>query len=116
MLFRSPAVLENVSFDAPAGSSLAIVGPTGCGKSTLVQVLGRLYDPPAGTVTLDGIDIRDLELGTLRRSIAMVPQETFLFSDSIRANVAYARPKATDDEVMAATKAAEIHEIGRAHV
>lgn len=89
--------LRDLSLEVPAGGSLAVVGPTGCGKSTLVQLLGRLLDPPAGTVFQDDIDVRDLELDALRRSIAMVPQETFLFSDSIRANIAYAAPHRDDD-------------------
>ena len=87
-----PAVLDDISLTVPAGSTLAVVGPTGSGKSTLVSLLPRLYDPPPGTVFVDGIDVRDLPLGVLRGSIGMVPQEPFLFSDTIAGNVAFGAP------------------------
>jgi ATP-binding cassette subfamily B protein len=91
----SPAkavVLHDVSLTVKAGTTLAIVGPTGSGKSTLVSLLPRLFDPPPATVFIDGIDVRDLPLGVLRGSIGMVPQEPFLFSDSIAGNVAFGAP------------------------
>jgi ATP-binding cassette subfamily B multidrug efflux pump len=88
-----PAVLHDISLTVPAGTTLAIVGPTGSGKSTLVSLLPRLYDPPPGTVFIDGIDVRDLPLGVLRGSIGMVPQEPFLFSDTIAGNVAFGTPE-----------------------
>jgi ATP-binding cassette subfamily B multidrug efflux pump len=87
-----PAVLHDVSLRVPAGSTLAIVGPTGSGKSTLVSLLPRLHDPPPGTVFVDGVDVRDLPLAVLRGSIGMVPQEPFLFSDTIAGNVAFGTP------------------------
>ncbi len=92
-------VLHDISLRVPAGITLAIVGPTGSGKSTLVSLLPRLFDPPPGTVFIDGIDVRDLPLGVLRGSIGMVPQEPFLFSDTIAGNVAFGTPDrdAVDD-------------------
>jgi ATP-binding cassette subfamily B multidrug efflux pump len=92
-------VLHDISLVVPAGTTLAIVGPTGSGKSTLVSLLPRLYDPPPGTVFVDGIDVRDLPLAVLRGSIGMVPQEPFLFSDTIAGNVAFGTPErdAVDD-------------------
>jgi ATP-binding cassette, subfamily B, multidrug efflux pump len=87
-----PPVLHDISLTVPAGTTLAIVGPTGSGKSTLVSLLPRLYDPPPGTVFVDGIDVRDLPLAVLRGSIGMVPQEPFLFSDTIAGNVAFGTP------------------------
>jgi ATP-binding cassette subfamily B protein len=91
--FRYPSVrdrgwaLAGVSFEVPAGRSLAIVGATGAGKSTVAELLGRAYDPERGRVLVDGVDIRTLDLPTLRRTVGMVPQETFLFSDTLRRNV-----------------------------
>ena len=87
-----PPVLHDISLEVPAGSTLAIVGPTGSGKSTLAALLPRLHDPPPGTVFIDGIDVRDLPLDVLRGSIGMVPQEPFLFSDTIAGNVAFGTP------------------------
>jgi ATP-binding cassette subfamily B multidrug efflux pump len=93
-----PVVLHDISLTVPAGSTLAIVGPTGSGKSTLVNLLPRLYDPPPGTVFVDGIDVRDLPLSVLRGSIGMVPQEPFLFSDTIAGNVAFGTPERDEVE------------------
>ena len=90
-------MLHDISLTVPAGTTLAIVGPTGSGKSTLVSLLPRLYDPPPGTVFVDGIDVRELPLAVLRGSIGMVPQEPFLFSDTIAGNVAFGTPE--HDEV-----------------
>ena len=101
---RSPAkaaVLHDISLLVPAGTTLAIVGPTGSGKSTLVSLLPRLFDPPPGTVFIDGVDVRDLPLGVLRGSIGMVPQEPFLFSDTIAGNVAFGTPERDDVEDLA---------------
>jgi ATP-binding cassette subfamily B protein len=92
------AVLHDISLHVPAGTTLAIVGPTGSGKSTLVSLLPRLYDPPPGTVFVDGIDVRDLPLSVLRGSIGMVPQEPFLFSDTIAGNVAFGTPERDEIE------------------
>ncbi len=101
-------VLSDVNLSIPAGSSLAILGPTGSGKTTLVELIPRLLDAPAGTVLIDGIPIREWPLESLRRSIGFVPQETFLFSSTIRDNVAFGVEGATDDEVMQAAQTAQI--------
>ncbi|HEU4698487.1 MAG TPA: ABC transporter ATP-binding protein [Gemmatimonadales bacterium] len=85
-------VLEDVSFDLPAGRSLAVVGATGSGKSTLVDLVVRAYDPDRGRVLLDGVDLRDLDLAELRRAVALVPQETFLFGETLRDNVLLGAP------------------------
>ena len=96
--FRYPAaadrgwVLQDVSFDLPAGAALAVVGATGSGKSTLAELLVRTYDPDRGRVLLDGVDIRTLSLGDLRRAVGFVPQETFLFSDTLRENILLGAP------------------------
>ena len=101
-------VLRNISLKIPAGGSLAIVGPTGSGKSSLVSLIPRLYDAPEGSVLLDGRPLRDYPLETLRRNIGFVPQETFLFSETLRENVAFGVPAATDEEVFMAAEAAHI--------
>ncbi|MDA0644909.1 ABC transporter ATP-binding protein [Nonomuraea ferruginea] len=89
-------VLHEVSFDVPAGRTVALVGPTGSGKSTLVQLLVRLVDPASGQVRLDGVDLRDLPYGGIAESVALVPQQTFLFDDTVRGNIALGLP--VDDE------------------
>jgi ATP-binding cassette subfamily B protein len=103
-------VLERISFAVPPGSRVGIAGTTGAGKTTLVSLLTRLYDPTAGCVTLDGTDLRDYRLADLRDQFAVVLQEPVLFSASIAENIAYARPGASADEVVVAAKAANIHE------
>ena len=103
-----PEVLHSLSLKIPAGSSLAVVGPTGSGKSTLVNLIPRLYDAAAGSVLIDGRPIRDYPLNLLRSNIGFVPQETFLFSETIRGNVAFGSPGATDSEVLRAAEAAHI--------
>jgi ATP-binding cassette subfamily B protein len=100
--------LENVSLHVPAGSTLALVGHTGAGKSTLVHLLCRLYEPPRDTVFLDGHDLGDYRLETLRRSIGLVPQETFLFSTTMRENIAYGVESAADGEVERASRVAHL--------
>ena len=102
--------LKNISFEASAGQVLAVVGPTGAGKSTLISLIPRFYDPLEGRVLLDGIDIRDLALESLRRQISIVLQEPLLFSASIGENIRYGRLDATDAEVEEAAKAANAHE------
>src|SRR5580765_6008127 len=87
--FGATAVLHHISVKIAAGQTVALVGPTGSGKSTLISLLPRLYDPPPGTVFVDGVDVLDLPLATLRGAIGFVPQEPFLFSDSLAANVAF---------------------------
>ena len=103
-------VLRDISFSAPAGSMVALVGPTGAGKSTLMQLLARFYDPQAGTITLDGTAINQISLASLRKNIGFVFQETFLFSDTIAANIRYGNPKASDGEVEAAARLAQAHD------
>jgi ATP-binding cassette subfamily B multidrug efflux pump len=101
-------VLHNINLRIPAGTSLAIVGPTGSGKSTLVSLLPRIHDAAPGMVLLDGRPIRDYPLSVLRANIGFVPQETFLFSETIRENVALGAPEATDAQIFAAAEAAHI--------
>jgi ATP-binding cassette, subfamily B, multidrug efflux pump len=101
-------VLHSLSLKIPAGSSLAIVGPTGSGKSTLVNLIPRLHDAAPGSVLIDGRPVRDYPLEVLRTNIGFVPQETFLFSQTIRGNIAFGAPLATDSEVLQAAEAAHI--------
>ncbi len=103
-------VLHDINLRIPAGSSLAIVGPTGSGKTTLVNLIPRIYDAESGAVLIDGKPIREFSVAALRRNIGFVPQETFLFSDSIRENIAFGVPTATLEEVKAAANAANIAE------
>ena len=105
-----PPALAGVSLEVAPGETLAIVGPTGSGKTTLVAAVARLYDVTDGAVTLDGVDVRALDPGELRRAIALVPDDGFLFSASVRENIAYARPEASFGEVMEAAQRAQIHE------
>ncbi|SPF32796.1 ABC transporter, ATPase subunit [Candidatus Sulfotelmatobacter kueseliae] len=106
--YNGTRVLNDVNLRVPAGSSLAIVGPTGSGKTTLVNLIPRIYDAEPGTVLIDGRPIRDYSLASLRRSIGFVPQETFLFSDRIRENIALGVNLATDAEIHDAAAAANI--------
>ncbi len=101
-------VLRDISLKIPAGSSLAIVGPTGSGKSTLANLIPRIYDAPEGTLLIDGRPIREYPLEVLRRNIGMVPQETFLFSETIRENLAFGAPNASAKELLEAAEAAHI--------
>jgi ATP-binding cassette, subfamily B, bacterial len=104
-------VLHEVSFTAEPGQLVALVGPTGAGKSTMVSLLLRLYDPDSGRVTLDGADLRDVPLEWLREQIAFVPQEPLLFTATLRENIRYGRLSATEDEVIAAARAANLDEL-----
>jgi ATP-binding cassette subfamily B protein len=112
--FRYPGVertaLEDVSFSVSPGQTLALVGPSGAGKSTITKLLLRFYDPDAGTVRIDGHDLRDLTLHSLRENVAVLLQETLVFDGTVRGNIAYGRPGATEEEVVAAAKAADAHE------
>jgi ATP-binding cassette, subfamily B, multidrug efflux pump len=101
-------VLHDISLEIPAGTSLALVGPTGSGKSTLVGLIARLYDAEPGMVLIDDRPVRDYPLATLRANIGFVPQETFLFSESIRENIAFGAPQASTEDVLAAAEAAHI--------
>ncbi len=103
-------VIEDVSFDIPSGSTLGIVGQTGAGKSTLANLLTRLYDVKAGGVYVDGVNIKELPFSYLRENIAIVSQETYLFRGSILENIRYACPEATRDQVIAAAKTASAHD------
>jgi ATP-binding cassette, subfamily B, multidrug efflux pump len=103
-----PPVLQNINLRIPAGTSLAIVGPTGSGKSTLVGLIPRLHDAPPGEVLVDGQPIRNFTLAELRKSIGFVPQETFLFSDTIRHNISFGRPEASQEQVQDAASIAHI--------
>ena len=107
---KNHKVIDNVSFEVEAGKTLGIVGHTGAGKSTLANLLIRLYDPESGTVTIDGTDIKKLAFADLYRNIAIVSQETYLFMGTILENIRYARPDASYDEVIAAAKAAGAHD------
>ena len=97
-------VLHGVSFAVPAGRTIALVGHTGAGKSTIVKLLARFYDPTGGRITVDGHDLRDVTVPSLRRQLGIVPQEGFLFAGSVRENIAFGRPGATDDEIRAAAR------------
>ncbi len=103
-------VLRGINVDAPAGQRVALLGATGSGKTTVINMIPRFYDPGRGKVILDGHDIRDLSLEMVRRSIGMVMQETFLFSAPIRENIAYGKPDASLDEIKEAARAAQIHD------
>ena len=101
-------VLRGLSFEVPAGRTVAVVGPSGAGKSTLARLLFRFYDVSGGAITIDGQDIRDVTQDSLRGAIGIVPQDTVLFNDTIRYNIAYGRPDASDEEVAAAARAAQL--------
>jgi ATP-binding cassette subfamily B protein len=102
--------LDSVSFRASAGQLVALVGPSGAGKTTMTYLIPRLYDPTEGVIRIDGHDLRDLSLDSLSSAIGMVTQETYLFHDTIRTNLTYAKPDATQAEIEAAARAANIHQ------
>ena len=106
----STQVLHGVDFTAKPGQSIALIGPTGCGKSTVVSLVPRFYDVRAGRVTIDGRDVREVTLHSLRRHVGSVLQNPFLFSTTIRDNIAYGVPGATDEDIVAAAQAANAHE------
>jgi ATP-binding cassette subfamily B protein len=107
----SPWTLEGVSVDVPTGTKLAIVGETGAGKTTMGYLVARLYDAVRGRVTIDGVDVRDLSFASLARTVGVVSQETYLFHASVRENLRFARPEATDEEIEDAARAARIHDL-----
>jgi ATP-binding cassette, subfamily B, bacterial len=108
--YRDKPVLHDVSFVFPAGQTVALVGETGAGKSTIARLVARFYDPTEGAVRLDGVDLRDAAPRDLRRAVVMVTQESFLFSGSVGDNIAFGRPSASRDEVEAAARAVGAHE------
>ena len=103
-------VLSHVSIDIPAGRSVALVGPSGGGKTTICSLLPRFYDVTDGRITIDGHDVRTLTLKSLRSRIGVVQQDVYLFSGSIRDNIAYGKPDASEEEIIAAAKRANIHD------
>lgn len=102
--------LSSIDLTVPAGGSLAVVGPTGSGKTTLSYLVPRLYDVTGGRVLIDGVDVRDLDFDTLSRAVGVVSQETYLFHASVADNLRFAKPDATDEEIVAAARAAQIHD------
>jgi ATP-binding cassette subfamily B protein len=105
-----PAV-SGIDLDVPAGSALALVGETGSGKTTLASLIARLYDPGSGSVRIDGIDVRDIRLTDLAAIVGVVSQETYLLHTTVRENLRYAKPGATDAEIEDAARAAQIHDL-----
>jgi ATP-binding cassette subfamily B protein len=103
--------LRDVSAEIPAGTTTALVGETGSGKTTLAYLVARLYEPQRGCVSIDGVDIRDATLASLAKTVGLVSQETYLFHASIRENLRFACPEATNEEIEAAAQAAQIHEL-----
>ena len=108
--YESERVLYDVNFVVPAGSTVALVGPTGAGKSTVMDLLARFFDPTSGRITIDGLDLRDVNLQSYRRQIAAVSQEVFLFNTSIMENIRFGCRDATDEQVFAAAERAQIHD------
>jgi ATP-binding cassette subfamily B protein len=105
------SAVDGVSIDIPAGTTLALVGETGSGKSTIAALVARLYDPTAGQITIDGVDLRDLRLADLAAVVGVVSQETYLLHTTVRENLRYAKPDATDAEIEDAARAAQVHEV-----
>jgi ABC-type multidrug transport system fused ATPase/permease subunit len=108
--FDDAPILKGIELDIAPGTVVGIVGPSGSGKSTLLNLILRLYDTTSGAILIDGYDIREVKLLKLRSCIGFVPQESFLFSGTIKSNIMYGRMDATDQEIFAAAKAAELHE------
>jgi ABC-type multidrug transport system fused ATPase/permease subunit len=103
-------VLHGVELDVPAGTTVAFVGHTGAGKSTIAKLLARFYDPRAGRITIDGHDLRDVTQDSLRCQLGVVPQEGFLFAGTVRENIAFGRPDASEQEIVAAARAVGAHD------
>src|SRR5436309_11590084 len=102
---NGPEVLHGIDLDVPAGTTVALVGHTGAGKSTIAKLLARFYDPREGRITIDGVDLRDVTQASLRRQLGVVPQEGFLFAGTVAENIAFGRPAAGLDEVVSAARA-----------
>jgi ATP-binding cassette subfamily B protein len=107
----SPWTLEQISLKVAAGTTTAVVGETGSGKTTLGYLVARLYDATRGRVTVDGVDLRDVTLASLAATVGVVSQETYLFHSSVRENLRFARPEASDEEVESAARTARIHDL-----
>jgi ATP-binding cassette subfamily B protein len=103
-------VLHGIDLDVPAGTTVALVGHTGAGKSTIAKLLARFYDPREGRITIDGVDLREISQASLRRQLGVVPQEGFLFAGTVRDNIAFGRPDAPPQEVVAAAQAVGAHD------
>ena len=103
-------VLRNITFDARPGNLVALLGGSGSGKTTLVNLISRFYDPQSGSITLDDVDVRDVALASLRKNVGIAQQDVFLYSATIRDNIAYGLPHATADQIEDAAKAAQIHD------
>src|SRR6185369_13019357 len=103
--------VAGISLDVPAGTTLALVGETGSGKSTIAGLVARLHDPTGGRITIDGIDVRDVRLADLARVVGGVSQETYLLHTTVRENLRYAKPDASDEQIVAAARAAQIHDL-----
>jgi subfamily B ATP-binding cassette protein MsbA len=103
-------ILRSIDLEIPVGSTVALVGESGGGKSSLIKLVQRLYDPLTGSITWDGIDLREADVASLRRQIAVVSQETVLFNDTVRYNISYGNPEASDEELVLAAKTAFAHE------
>ena len=108
--YKAQSILKDINFHAPAGSTIAIMGATGSGKTSIINLIERFYDRTKGTILVDGVDIKDWNLRRLRSEIAIIMQETFLFSDTIEGNILYGKTDATREEVIEAAKAADAHE------
>src|SRR6185437_10670499 len=106
----APPALSNVTVEARRGETVALVGPSGGGKSTILNLIPRFYDPTDGRVLIDGHDVRDVTLKSLREQIALVTQEPFLFDDTVRANIAYAQPDASPAAIERAAREAAAHD------
>ncbi len=107
--YHDTPILDRVSFEAPAGQTTALVGPSGAGKSTALNLVARFYDVASGGISIDGADVRDVTLASLRDAVAVVSQEVVLFNDTIEANIAFGKPNATRDEIEAAARVADAH-------
>jgi ATP-binding cassette subfamily B protein len=107
---RGPEVLHGIDLEVPAGTTVALVGHTGAGKSTIAKLLARFYDPTEGRITIDGVDLREVTQASLRRQLGIVPQEGFLFAGTVHENIAFGRPDATREDVVGAARAVGAHE------
>jgi len=108
--YKENPILFNININAPAGKTIGIMGATGSGKTSIINLIGRLYDVTCGRVLVDGVDVRDWKLSALRSQIGIVMQDTFLFSDTIEGNILYGNPDASREDVIRAAKIAEAHD------